>query len=97
MLNLEGKQFDISLLSSIFVMKLLGVADRFFYDSFFLSVSKTECSIKIMMTVLYLHGNLLGSFIYFWFLFGLVDFFFLKTKPYFIALTGLVLLKLYWP
>lgn len=76
MLNLEGKQFEISLLCSIFVMKLLGVADRFFYGSFFLSVSRTEYSIKLMMTMLYLHGNLLGSFVYFWFLFGLVDFFF---------------------
>lgn len=44
------------------------MADRFFYGSFFLSVSRTECSIKIMMTMLYLHGDLLGSYIYNFFL-----------------------------
>lgn len=65
-------------------MKLLGVADRFFYGSFILSISRTECSIKIMVTTLHYMGFAWLFYLYSYYvhIFGFCLFvcFFLKDK-----------------
>lgn len=81
----------------IFAVKLVGMDQQIFLWQLFslLGVSRTECPIKRMMTTLYFHGNLLGSF-YSCYVYGFC-FVFRLARPSFVALTGLVLPTVYWP